>query len=273
MPIERLTGPHDPRVAEYQGVTEPELVKSRGLFIAEGRTVLQRVIEAGCYQIRSVLVNDAAYRSLEPSLALLGSQVPVYICEAGEFPAITGHNIHRGCLALVERPSPRVLDDLLAAAPPRARLVVLEAVTNADNVGGVFRSAAAFGAHSVLLSPTCCDPLYRKAIRTSMGATLHVPFARFDEWPEGLKRLHAHGFGLVALTPRKPSAAIDDFVGGVGPSRLALLVGTEGEGLSQVVEAIADYRVRIPIAPQIDSLNLAVAAGIALHRLCDGSES
>jgi tRNA G18 (ribose-2'-O)-methylase SpoU len=141
MPIERLTGPHDPRVVEYQGVTEPELVKSRGLFIAEGRTILQRVIEAGCYQVRSVLVNDAAYRSLEP--ALLGLQVPVYICEAGAFPAITGHNIHRGCLALVERPSTRVLDDLLAAAPPRARLVVLEAVTNADNVGGVFRSAAA----------------------------------------------------------------------------------------------------------------------------------
>jgi tRNA G18 (ribose-2'-O)-methylase SpoU len=270
MPIERLTGPHDPRVVEYQGVTEPELVKSRGLFIAEGRTILQRVIEAGCYQVRSVLVNDAAYRSLEP--ALLGLQVPVYICEAGAFPAITGHNIHRGCLALVERPSTRVLDDLLAAAPPRARLVVLEAVTNADNVGGVFRSAAAFGAHAVLLSPTCCDPLYRKAIRTSMAATLRVPFARFDAWPEGLERLRAHGVALVALTPRKPSNAIGDFAGAAGSTRLALLVGTEGEGLSQAAEAMADYRVRIPMAPHVDSLNLAVAAGIALHRLCDGYE-
>jgi tRNA G18 (ribose-2'-O)-methylase SpoU len=265
--IERIRGHHDPRVAEYRDVAEPELVKSRGLFVAEGRTVLKRVVEAARYQVRSVLVNDAAFRSLESSLTRLGQQVPVYICEAGDFPAITGHNIHRGCLALVERPMPRALNDLLAEASPRARLVVLEGVTNADNVGGVFRNAAAFRAHAVLLSPTCCDPLYRKAIRTSMGATLHVPFARFDEWPEGLKRLHAHGFGLVALTSRKPSAAIDDFVG------LALLVGTEGEGLSQVVEAIADYRVRIPIAPQIDSLNLAVAAGIALHRLCDGSES
>jgi tRNA G18 (ribose-2'-O)-methylase SpoU len=269
--FERISDHHDPRIAEYRDVTEPELVKSRGLFIAEGRTVLQRVIEAGCYQIRSVLVNDAAYRSLEPSLALLGLKVPVYICEAGDFPAITGHNIHRGCLALVERPSPRVLDDLLAAAPSRARLVVLEAVTNADNVGGVFRSAAAFGAYAVLLSPTCCDPLYRKAIRTSMAATLHVPFARFDVWPEGLKHLRAHGFALVALTPRKPSNAIGDFAGGAGPTRLALLVGTEGEGLSPAAEAMADYRVSIPMAPHIDSLNLSVAAGIALHRLRDGS--
>ncbi len=270
--IERIKGHLDPRVAEYRDVAEPELVKSRGLFVAEGRSVLQRVIEAERYQVRSVLVNDAAFRSLEPSLTRLGQRVPVYICDAGEFPAITGHNLHRGCLALVERPLPSTLNDLLAEAPPRARLVVLEGVTNADNVGGVFRNAAAFGAHAVLLSPTCCDPLYRKAIRTSMAATLRVPFARFDEWPEGLKVLHAHGFALVALTPRMPSDALDDFASGSGPTRLALLVGTEGEGLSPDAEALADYRVRIPIAPQIDSLNLAVAAGIALHRL-SGSDS
>ncbi len=147
--------------------------------------------------------------------------------------------------------------------------MVLEGVSNADNVGGVFRNAAAFGADGVLLSPTCCDPLYRKAIRTSMAATLRVPFARAgaDDWPGALTSVKAAGFTIVALTPRQPSETLAAFTSRPRPARIALLVGTEGDGLTPEAEAAADYRVRIPIAGGIDSLNLAVATGIALYSL------
>jgi tRNA G18 (ribose-2'-O)-methylase SpoU len=141
-------------------------------------------------------------------------------------------------------------------------------VTNADNVGGVFRNVAAFGAGGVMLSPTCCDPFYRKAIRTSMGATVRVPFARFDDWPGGLEDVRATGFTLVALSPRGPSTTLDALVES-RPTRVALLLGSEGEGLSEAALSAADLSVRIPITDAVDSLNLAVASGIALSRLSD----
>ena len=150
---------------------------------------------------------------------------------------------------------------------PYRTVVVLEGVTDANNIGGAFRNAAAFNARTVLLSPTCCDPLYRQAIRTSMAATLCVPFARFDDWPAGLSALQVRGLMVVALTPRQPSMSIDEFVRTRRTTGIALLVGTEGEGLTAAAEAAADIRVHIPMAREIDSLNLAVAVGIALHRL------
>ena len=146
--------------------------------------------------------------------------------------------------------------------------MILEGVSNADNVGGVFRNAAAFGA-SVLLSPACCDPLYRKAIRTSMGAVLRVPFARLDEWPSALAEVRAAGFTMAALTLREPAETLAMFARRPRAGRLAWLVGTEGAGLSDAVEAAADHRVRIPISRAVDSLNLAVAVGIALHAFGD----
>jgi tRNA G18 (ribose-2'-O)-methylase SpoU len=148
-------------------------------------------------------------------------------------------------------------------------MIVLEGVSNADNVGGVFRNAAAFGAGGVLLSPTCCDPLYRKAIRTSMGSSLRVPFTRAgdQDWPGVLTRVRAAGFTIVALTPREPAETLDAFAARPRASRVALMVGTEGAGLTPAVEATADHRVRIPIGDRVDSLNLAVAVGIALYAL------
>jgi tRNA G18 (ribose-2'-O)-methylase SpoU len=142
-------------------------------------------------------------------------------------------------------------------------------VSNADNVGGIFRNVAAFGAGGVLLSPTCCDPLYRKAIRTSMGATLHVPFARAeqDDWPRVLTRLGAAGFTVVALTLREPSESLDSFTARPRTSRVALMLGTEGAGLTPAAASAADYRVRIPISADVDSLNVATAAAIALYEL------
>jgi tRNA G18 (ribose-2'-O)-methylase SpoU len=190
--------------------------------------------------------------------------VPVFVSDAGTLAEIAGYEVHRGCLALVHRPAEIPADALIASV---RSLVVLEAVSNADNVGGVFRNAAAFGAGGVLLSPSCCDPLYRKAIRTSMGATLRVPFARAVAWPDAIGQLAAAGFITVALTPREPSESLEIFAARPRPARIALIVGTEGTGLSAAVEDAADYRVRIPITGDIDSLNLAVATGIALYEL------
>jgi len=194
--------------------------------------------------------------------------VDVYLGSSGDFQALTGYNVHRGCLALVERPQPVSLDAILSSA---RFVVVLENVANADNVGGVFRNAAAFGADAVLLSPGTCDPLYRKAIRTSMAATLRVPFATLDHesgsWPAALAGLRQRGFCLVAMTPREPAEDLEAFARQTRHSRLAMLFGAEGAGVTRDAEAAADYHVRIPIVEGIDSLNLAVASGIVLYRL------
>jgi len=254
----------DPRVGDYRDVADPDLMRGRGLFVAEGRLVVGRVLQDGRYAVRSVLVSDAARRSLGAPLEAVASAVPVFVCDARDFLGIAGHDFHRGCLALVDRPAPLQLDDVLA---PAGTIVVLDAVGNADNVGGVFRSAAAFGVDAVLLGPGCCDPLYRKAIGTSMGATLAVPFVRLDGWRQALPAIRSAGFAIVALTPHETSEAIDTFAARPRPPRVALLVGAEGPGLTPALEAAADYRVRIPIRPEVDSLNLAVATGIALHRL------
>ncbi|HEV8345176.1 MAG TPA: RNA methyltransferase [Vicinamibacterales bacterium] len=264
MSLERVHGTDDPRIVLYRDVSDAELMRSRGLFIAEGRLVVQRVIEDARFRVQSVLVSEAARRSLEPALNAVASNVPIYVCEAGDFLGITGHDIHRGCLALVERPPARSLEALLTGS---RTLVVLEAVANADNVGGVFRNAAALGADAVLLSPTCCDPLYRKAIRTSMAAVLSVPFARAGDWPGVLSDVRAARFTIVALTPREPSETLEAFRSRPRPDRVALVVGAEGGGLTPAVEATADYRVRIPISDGVDSLNLAVSVGIALYEL------
>ncbi len=252
----------DLRVASYREVADPELVRRQGLFVAEGRRVVERVIADGRCAIRSVLVSEAARRSLQPVLERLAGSVPIYVCRADGFLGLTGHNIHRGCLALAERPAPTRLDDVLRGT----RLVLaLEAISNADNVGGAFRNAAAFGADAILLSPTCCDPLYRKAIRTSMAATLRVPFARAEDWGAALERLRESGFEIVALTPRRPGEDLDRFAARRKSAKLAIVAGAEGTGLGAETEAAADVRVRIPILAEVDSLNVAVAIGIALH--------
>jgi len=260
----------DPRIAAYRSMSDGELMRSRGLFVAEGRLVVRRVLEDGRFRVESALVSEAARAQLAPALETLPDDVTIYVCAQEDFPGITGHNIHRGCLALVERMPAMSVEALLARAHT---IIVLEGVTNADNVGGVFRNAAAFGAGGpggvvgVLLSPTCCDPMYRKAIRTSMGAVLRVPFARAERWPAAIADVRAAGFTIAALTPREPSETLDAFRSRPRPRRVALLVGTEGAGLTPAVESAADHRVRIPTSGEVDSLNLAVAAGIALYSL------
>ena len=267
MAVERISRADDPRIAAYAGVRDGDLVRSRGLFVAEGRLVVRRVVEDARYRVESVLLNDAALHDLASTVAALAADVPIFIGDTDDLAGIAGYDVHRGCLALVHRPTATPVDELIASAQD---VVVLEGVSNADNVGGVFRNAAAFGAGGVLLSPTCCDPLYRKAIRTSMGASLRVPFARAagQDWPGVLARVRAAGFTIVALTPREPAETLDAFAARPRASRVALMVGTEGAGLTPAVEAAADHRVRIPIDDGVDSLNLAVAVGIALYAIC-----
>jgi tRNA G18 (ribose-2'-O)-methylase SpoU len=264
MDFERIESAADPRVADYRGVSEPGLLRSRNLFVAEGRRVVSRVLQNSRWSVRSVLVNQAALRCLQPTLSALAAPPPVLVCEADDFLGIAGYPIHRGCLALVERPAPIPLEEALGGS----RLaVVLEGVSNPDNIGGVFRNAAAFGADLVVLSPACATPLYRKAVRTSMGAALDVPFVHLQDWPTPLRAMRTAGFALIALTVSPPCETLAAFCSRARPSRVALLVGTEGSGLTPQVQAAADARVHIPISPRVDSLNLAVATGIALERL------
>ena len=258
-----LDDPADPRLDAYRSVKDAELWRERGLFVAEGRLVVRRVIEDWPGNVGSVLLNPAATQQLHDVLVLLADEVPIYVCHSPVFTELTGYTVHRGCLALVKRPPGLDLPTMLAGA---RLLVIAEGLTDADNVGGVFRNAAAFGADGVILSPTCCDPLYRKAIRTSMAMTLRVPFTRVEQWPQALGILAANGVTIAALTPHEPACPLDEFAAAAG-QRVALMVGTEGAGVSDAAASMAHVRVRIPIAPAVDSLNVAVAAGIGLSRL------
>ena len=254
----------DPRLADYRGIRDGRL-RLEGLFVAEGRHVVSRLIERRRHTVRSVLVTAASKRALQPALDSLPDAVPVFEAPVSFFETLTGFNLHRGCLALATRPEPTPWQALAEASGP---LVVLEGITDADNVGSVFRNAAAFGASGVLLSPTCCDPLYRKAVRTSMGATLDLPFARVAPWPGILHELAERGIRIVALTPDRSADPLGVFfTKRTSRDRLALLLGTEGSGLSRDAMAAAHHVVRIPTTRTVDSLNVAVAAGIVLSRV------
>lgn len=257
----------DPRVALYRGVRDPALLREHGLFVGEGRLVVRRLLEDGRFPVRSVLVSAAARGDLADLLDARPA-LDAFVASLDALRGLTGFDLHRGCLALAERPAPEPAAALVSRLGAARLVVVLEEVGDADNVGGVFRNALAFGAGAVLVSPGCCDPLYRKAIRTSMAASLRVPFARVEPWPGGLDLLRRAGFALVALTPSAEARDLAAFARDPArPSRVALLAGAEGPGLSPATLALADAKVRIPMAPGVDSLNLATATGIGLHQL------
>jgi tRNA G18 (ribose-2'-O)-methylase SpoU len=267
IPIDRLD---DPRIDVYQDIKDRELERRRGLFVVEGRGTLRCLIEQSSLRPCSVLLGDPALAALADVLARLDPDVPIYCAPRQVLEAISGVAIHRGALALVERPPAHALDRLIESLPEGdSRVIVLEGLTNHDNVGGMFRNAMAFGVDGALLCPRCCDPLYRKAIRTSMGASLCIPFARATTWPDDLERLRARGYAIVALDPAGELALGDASI--ELPRRIALVVGTEGPGISAETRAAADLRVRIEMRPGVDSINVATAAAIALHRVFAGS--
>lgn len=248
----------DPRVEGYRHIAAPAWLVAQSLFVAEGRLVVRRLLDLQQWPIDSILLTQPAADSLAD--VLHETNAPIYLVEQALMNRIAGFNIHRGCLALVRRAATPTLDRV--AAGPMARVLVLEAVNNPDNVGGLFRSAAAFGIDLVVLGPDCGDPLYRKAIRTSMAATLSVPFANAPQWPGAIKDLRADGFTVVALTPNHTAAPLEE----VFPhSKLALLVGSEGGGLTPEALEAATLRIRIPTTPDVDSLNVTTAASIAMY--------
>jgi tRNA G18 (ribose-2'-O)-methylase SpoU len=210
-------------------------------------------------------LTGAALDSLRESLEAVDA--PIYLTSHEVARAVVGFDFHRGCVALGERGVEPSLEALMDPPGPRV-VLALEDVSNPDNVGGVFRNARAFGADAIFLSAGCADPLYRKAIRTSMGASLVTPFAHLPDWAAALARLRKAGYTLVALTP--DPFALDIATLGVGapiPSRVALLLGAEGPGLSTATLGAADLQMQIAMVPGVDSLNVATAAAIALHHL------
>jgi tRNA G18 (ribose-2'-O)-methylase SpoU len=249
-------------LAAYADVGDPAALTRKGLFVAEGRLTVERLLDAGRFAIESVAVTPAGARALA-AVFERHPAVAVLVCDPSALEAVTGFDFHRGCLALARRPAESPPLTTFAAYP---RLLALEGVGNPDNVGGLFRVALALGAGGVLLDPASADPLYRKAIRTSMAASLRVPFTRVARWPTALDELKACGFQVVALTPDPDATPISDYL--VDPdSRLVLALGSEGAGLEGETMRYADVRLRIPIDPRADSLNVVVAAGIALHAL------
>jgi tRNA G18 (ribose-2'-O)-methylase SpoU len=263
VPITYVDAANDNRLSDFRAVSDPELAQKHGFFIAEGRLVVRRLLTDSALTTRAVLATPGAMKTLEDALAHR-PHVPVYLVSKDVMEGVAGFNIHRGCLASGVRP-PRA--DWRVLVAQARRIVVLERVGDADNVGAIFRSAAAFKADAILLGPACADPLYRKAIRTSMGAALTVRFADADPWPATLTDLVAGGWAVAALTPAADAMILRDFGTTTRPPRVALVVGHEGDGLTAAALSACDYRVRIPIDPSVDSLNVATAAAIALYEL------
>jgi tRNA G18 (ribose-2'-O)-methylase SpoU len=254
----------DPRLRDFRNLADAAMLTSCGLFIAEGRLVVERLLTESPLEPRAVLVTEAAARALGPVLAGR-PDLDVYVVPLALMEPLTGFNIHRGCLATARRPPSRSVDEVLASGA--RRVLVLEGVSNPDNLGGLFRTARAFGVQAVVLGPGCGDPLYRKAVRVSCGAALVLPFASTPDWPGALHAFARHAIPLLALTPRGDQTLEAREALHVRGSPLAVMVGAEGPGLSTAALKAADHTVRIDIDPRSDSLNVTVAAGIVLHAL------
>ena len=261
MPLGRPVSLDDPRLAPFRDVGDAELRRRDGLFLAEGRLVVRRLLTESRYRTRAVLVSETARAALDDVLGGCEEAIDVLVVPPTWMEDLTGFNLHRGCLAVGERGTPHAWR---AVARGARRLLVLEGVGNPDNVGGLFRTARAFGVDGLLLGPGTGDPLYRKAIRVSCGAALMLPHAEATPWPDVLGELVDDGVTVWALTPASDATPLDVAVSGGAPQRLALLVGAEGPGLTEASLALASHRIRIPIAAEADSLNVTVAAGIAL---------
>jgi len=234
----------------------------QGLFVAEGRLVVERLLEDRRYRVHSVVVTPAAAEAMAGVLARR-ADVAVHVCTPAELRATTGFDFHRGCLALAYRPA---ADPAAVDFTEASRVLAIEGVRDPDNVGGLFRTALAFGADAIVLDEATADPLYRKAVRTSMAATLRVPWVRASSWTAALDDLRRHGCILAALTPRAGAQALAEFAARA-PERLAILVGSEGFGLRDETLARVDALVTIPVDPRADSLNVVSAAAIALYAL------
>ncbi len=258
----RVEDPDDPRVEAYRQVRERDLVGREGRFVIEGEVVLRLASERSRFAIESVLIAENRVAPLADVFSRLAPETPVLVAGGATMSAIAGFPMHRGILAIGRRRDDADPDALLASLRSDAIVLILAGIANHDNVGGLFRNAAAFGVGAVLLDETCCDPLYRKAIRVSAGATLVVPFLRGSGLDAIAGRVEAAGFTLLATSPAGQEAVSTLQVEG----RVAVVMGSEGDGLP--VDFLKRSRtVRIGMAAGFDSLNVATAAGIVLHQL------
>ncbi len=264
---EVISDVRDPRVRDYVGLTDMALRRryepEGGLFLAESEKVIRRALAAG-FRPRSYLMGERWLTDLaDLVLAAEADGIPVFTGPAATIERLTGFHLHRGALASMQRlPLPSLAQTLADAR----RVFVLEDIVDHTNVGAIFRSAAALGVDAVLVTPRCADPLYRRAIRVSMGTVFQVPWTRIEPWPGGLDALRALEFEVAALALGEQSVSLDE-LSAAAPDRLALVLGTEGDGLTQRTLSQVDHIVRIPMAGGVDSLNVAAAAAVAAWEL------
>ncbi len=260
--ITRIAGLEDERLAPYRNVRERDLVGREGRFIAEGKVVLNVLLANRSFAIESLLIIENRLAGLKDQIRLCPADVPIYCVSRTTIDAIAGFPMHRGILAVGRRMNPLSVQALIDTLSPTALVVVLCGISNHDNMGSIFRNAAAFEADCVIMDETSCDPLYRKAIRVSVGATLKVPFAQQGPIEAIIETLQDAGFTLFGLSPSGLTS-----INSVQPAqRTALLLGTEGEGLPPALLQQLQT-ARIPMSSDFDSLNVATASGIALSRL------
>lgn len=259
-----IDDPSDPRVRDYFSLTDVALRKllevDGGLYLAESEKVIRRALAAG-HRPRSFLMSRRWMTDLSDLIEEAGrGGVPVYTADTDVIEAMIGFNLHRGALAAMHRPAPVAHRDLLADA---RRILVIEDVVDHTNVGAIFRSAAGLGIDAVLVTPRCADPLYRRSVRVSMGTVFQVPWTRIEPWPKALDELRRQGWFVAALALGDGSIGLDDLAAQL-PEKLVLIVGTEGDGLSARTLAHSDATVQIPMSGDVDSLNVAAAAAVAM---------
>lgn len=261
MDIIRIESPDDPRIAGFRDIRERDLTGRQGLFVAEGEVVLRVLASprSRC-RTRAVLLAENRVEGLRAILEGLPERTPIHVAAQGVLDAIAGFALHRGILALGEKPAAEGLEVLLSRTGERALVVLACGIGNHDNMGGLFRNAAAFGADAMLLDADCCDPFYRKAIRVSVGAALRTPMAVGLDAIETVETLKAAGFAVLAMTP-SASLTLDQAPRG---GRIAIVLGSEGPGLPEALIARCTP-IGVRMSGGFDSLNVAVAGGIALH--------
>jgi tRNA G18 (ribose-2'-O)-methylase SpoU len=264
VPIVRINSLEAAELQDYAGLTDVVLRRlsepAGGLYIAESAKVIERALRAG-HRPRSVLTLDKWLPEMEALLA--EHDVPIYVGDAELLQSLTGFSMHRGALASMHRPPLRSVAETVGGS---SRIVVLEDIVDHTNVGAIFRSVAGLGAGAVLISPRCADPLYRRSVRVSMGTVLQVPWTRLPDWPDGATVLHELGFHLAALALTPDAIPLDEFAASA-PEKVALVLGTEGDGLSRQALSQADSTVVIPMLHGVDSLNVASASAVALYAL------
>ena len=271
MNIIKITDFDAPELDAYIRLTGAQLRRSKeceeGIFIAESPMVIEVALGAGCRPV-SMLTDERLIGSATcKSIIEAAGDIPIYTSDRESLTGLTGFELTRGLLACMERPKEKTPEEICAGAK---RIAVLEAIADATNIGAIFRSASALGIDAVLLTPTCCDPLCRRAVRVSMGTVFTVPFARIgkktSDWPSALSRIKDMGFKTVAMALSDNSVSIEDEIL-TGQEKLAIVLGTEGDGLAKSTIASCDFCAKIPMAHGVDSLNVAAAGAVAFWQL------